>query len=112
MSKAPFRECFIGQNGNVLIVADYSQVELRILTELSQDLAFMEGFNSGQDFHAATAAMMFDVPIESIIYHDNDGHKVKGPNHWMRSASKSINFGDGKKIKMQKRLIHVILCTS
>lgn len=92
LSKAPFRKCFIGQNGNKIIVADFSQIELRILAEYSQDKAFIDGFNSGNDFHVATAAMMFNVPANTIMYKEN-GKKIQGPNYNLRNASKCINFG-------------------
>jgi DNA polymerase I-like protein with 3'-5' exonuclease and polymerase domains/intein/homing endonuclease len=59
---------------------DYSQAELRILAELSQDVAFVEAFKSGQDLHTLTASQMFGVPVD----------QVQKPQ---RSAAKAINFG-------------------
>lgn len=98
LDKASFRHAFCGQifDGvkNDIIVADYSQIEMRILAELSNDPALMKAFKMGGDLHTATAALMFDVAPETIQYKDpQTGKKIKGPNYWMRSASKSINFG-------------------
>lgn len=75
-----YRSCFVAETGNKLVIADYSQVELRILAELSQDTQFIKAFESGEDLHKATASSMFGVPI-------NDVSKE------MRTQAKSINFG-------------------
>lgn len=97
MDKGKFRSACTGQtfNGvkNEYIVADWSQFEMRILAWFSRDSNLVKAFSIGDDIHTATAALMFDVPIESITYRDENGHKVEGPNYWMRGASKSINFG-------------------
>jgi DNA polymerase-1 len=66
--------------GRVLLVADYSQIELRVMAHLSGDEAMAEAFAAGKDFHAATAAKVFDVPLEQV-----DGA--------MRSRVKQINYG-------------------
>lgn len=75
-----YRSCFVAENGNKLVIADYSQVELRILAELSQDSHFIKAFESGEDLHKATASNMFGVPIEQVTKE-------------MRTQAKSINFG-------------------
>ncbi|MFL5309201.1 MAG: DNA polymerase [Myxococcales bacterium] len=75
-----FRSCFVAAEGYKLVTCDYSQAELRILAELSQDEAFVNAFTSGGDLHAITASQMFGVPLE----------QVTKPQ---RSAAKSINFG-------------------
>jgi DNA polymerase-1 len=75
-----YRSCFIAAPGNKLITADYSQIELRILAELSQDSEFIKAFESGEDLHKATASNMFGVPIDQITKE-------------MRTQAKSINFG-------------------
>jgi DNA polymerase I-like protein with 3'-5' exonuclease and polymerase domains len=75
-----FRKCFIAAEGYKLVTCDYSQAELRILAELSQDVAFVEAFRSGQDLHTLTASQMFGVPVD----------QVQKPQ---RSAAKAINFG-------------------
>ena len=63
-----------------LLSADYSQIELRIIAELSQDPAMVEAFTKGEDIHAATAANVFGVPIEEV-------------DREMRSKAKAVNFG-------------------
>ncbi len=95
--KGKFRFACTGQTvdgvKNQYIVADWSQFEMRILAWFSRDANLLKAFSFGDDIHTATASIMFDVPIESITYRDENGHKVEGPNYWMRSAAKSINFG-------------------
>ena len=58
------REAFVAKPGHLLVSADYSQIELRILAHFSQDPAFLEAFRSGQDIHQRTAAEVFGVPLE------------------------------------------------
>lgn len=77
---AEYRSCFTAEPGNKLVTADYSQVELRILAELSQDFEFIKAFESGEDLHKATASNMFGVTIEEVTKE-------------MRTQAKSINFG-------------------
>jgi len=74
------REAFVAKPGHLLVSADYSQIELRILAHFSQDPAFLEAFRSGQDIHLRTAAEVFGVPPESVT-----------PEH--RRIAKAINFG-------------------
>ncbi|NIT03333.1 DNA polymerase I, partial [Candidatus Saccharibacteria bacterium] len=75
-----FRRCFIASEGYKLVVADYSQIELRIMAELSRDPAFLKAFKEGEDLHSLTASQMFGVPLERVT-------KEK------RFQAKSINFG-------------------
>ena len=75
-----FRSCFVAEQNNVLVIADYSQIELRILAEVSEDPAFVRAFREGDDLHRMTAATMFGV----------DGGEV---TREQRSAAKRINFG-------------------
>jgi DNA polymerase I-like protein with 3'-5' exonuclease and polymerase domains len=77
-----FRACFVASEGNVLIVADYSQMELRIMAQLSHDPAMMKAFNSGIDLHSYTAHLMFNIPLDTV---DKDGKE--------RKIAKVINFG-------------------
>lgn len=79
-AESGFRSCFIASSGYKLITADYSQIELRIMAEVSQDPAFLEAFNKDIDLHTLTASQMFRIPIESV-----DKEK--------RFQAKSINFG-------------------
>ena len=74
------REAFVASDGCVLLSADYSQVELRILAHLCGDEALLEAFRQGEDVHARTAALIFSVPIERV---DSD----------MRRKAKAVNFG-------------------
>lgn len=61
-----FRNCFKAMPGNTLISADYSQIELRILADLSKDKGAIQAFESGADFHTAMAGLIFKIPIESV----------------------------------------------
>ena len=74
------RRAFIAVPGNVLLTADYSQIELRLLAHLSGDPAFVEAFERGGDIHRQTAAVIFGVP---------DGQVTSE----MRARAKTINFG-------------------
>ena len=74
------RRAFIAKPGCVLVDADYSQIELRLLAHLSGDEAMCDAFSRGQDIHARTAAEVYGVPIEEVT-----------PQ--MRSSAKAVNFG-------------------
>ena len=74
------RKLFIAREGNLLIDADYSQIELRLLAHFSQCRALTEAYRKGQDIHAATAAKLFHVPLEEVT-----------PE--LRRRAKTINFG-------------------
>ncbi|CAN5504566.1 bifunctional 3'-5' exonuclease/DNA polymerase [soil metagenome] len=75
-----YRRCFIAPEGRKLVIADYSQIELRILAEFSDDENFIKAFVSGQDFHASAASQMFNVKPEDV-----------SPEQ--RSFAKRLNFG-------------------
>ncbi|QIN77631.1 bifunctional 3'-5' exonuclease/DNA polymerase [Rubrobacter marinus] len=75
-----FRRCFVAEEGYTLVIADYSQVELRILAEVSGDPAFVEAFRNGDDLHRVTAATMYGVTMDEV-------------SKDQRSAAKRINFG-------------------
>ncbi|NCX10175.1 MAG: DNA polymerase I [Proteobacteria bacterium] len=74
------REAFVPEKGNVLISADYSQIELRIMAHLSKDKNLTNAFNAGLDVHSATAAEVFGVSLESVTEDQ-------------RRSAKAINFG-------------------
>ena len=75
------RRMFVARDDDhVLIDADYSQIELRVLAHISQDEHMIEAFRSGKDIHAATAAKVYHVPLEEVT-----------PQ--MRSSCKAVNFG-------------------
>ena len=75
-----YRRCFRAPDGKKLVIADYSQIELRILADFSDDQRFIEAFVSGQDFHTATAAQVFGVKPGEITADQ-------------RSFAKRLNFG-------------------
>ncbi len=74
------RQAFIAPEGCKLVAADYSQIELRIMAHLSGDLRLLEAFALGEDIHRATAAEVFNHPLNEVT---ND----------QRRAAKAINFG-------------------
>ena len=61
-----FRRCFVAERGHTLVIADYSQIELRILAEVSGDPAFVDAFRKGEDLHSLTAATMYGVAMEEV----------------------------------------------
>ena len=74
------RGAFIAKPGCVLVDADYSQIELRVLAHIAGDETMIAAFNAGQDIHARTAAEVYGVPIGEVTSQ-------------MRSACKAVNFG-------------------
>ena len=74
------RKMFIPGEGCVLVDADYSQIELRLLAHIADDKAMQEAFRTGVDIHTVTASQAFGVPIEQVT-------------HQMRSSAKAVNFG-------------------
>ena len=74
------RRCFVPQKGWVLIDADYSQIELRILAHIADDPIMKQAFATGEDIHTVTASQVFGVPVEFVT-------------HEMRSHAKAVNFG-------------------
>jgi DNA polymerase-1 len=75
------RAAFVpAEHGDVIVSADYSQIELRILAHLSGDRGLIEAFTSGADFHAATASRVYGVPVEELT-----------PQ--LRARAKAVNFG-------------------
>lgn len=74
------RKFFIAPEGRVLVDADYSQIELRVMAHLCGDENMSEAFRSGEDIHTSTAAQVFDMPPFMVT-----------PE--MRSAAKAVNFG-------------------
>ena len=74
------REAFVPEKGNVLISADYSQIELRIMAHLSKDKNLTHAFNNNLDIHSATAAEVFNADLEAVTSEQ-------------RRSAKAINFG-------------------
>jgi DNA polymerase-1 len=75
-----YRRCFRAPEGRKLVIADYSQIELRILADFTGDDGFITAFNSGADLHRVTAAQVFSVPLEEVTADQ-------------RSFAKRLNFG-------------------
>ena len=76
-----YRRCFSGHpEGRKLVIADYSQIELRILAEFSGDRGFINAFNSGADLHRVTAAEVFNVTLDQVTREQRD-------------FAKRLNFG-------------------
>ncbi len=74
------REAFVSEKGNVLIAADYSQIELRVVASLAEDETMIDIFKQGEDIHKATAAVINNVARGDVTKD-------------MRSAAKAVNFG-------------------
>jgi DNA polymerase-1 len=75
-----FRQAFIPSEGRVFLVADYNQIELRVIAHLAQDPGLVEAFRSGIDIHRATAARIFGVDPSEVTLH-------------MRSKAKMVSYG-------------------
>ena len=74
------RKAFIAPSGSVIVSADYSQIELRIMAHISQDASLLDAFAKGLDIHKATAADIFSIPISEITSEQ-------------RRYTKAVNFG-------------------
>ncbi|HET6267765.1 MAG TPA: DNA polymerase, partial [Acidobacteriota bacterium] len=74
------RDAFVAEEGNWLISADYSQIELRVMAHLSQDPTLIDSFLRQEDIHARTASEVFDVPLEKMTKE-------------IRNQAKAINYG-------------------
>lgn len=74
------RKAFVATPGNVLVGADYSQIELRILAHISQDENMIAAFHSDADFHSIAASEVFGIPLDAV-------------NTELRGAAKAVNFG-------------------
>ena len=77
---AQIRKMFIARPGWVLVDADYSQIELRLLAHMAGDEKMIESFRAGEDIHAHTAAQVFDVSVGEV-------------SHEQRRRAKAVNFG-------------------
>ncbi len=74
------RGAFVAEEGSLLVAADYSQIELRIMAHLSQDPVLLEAYQEGRDIHSLTASQIFDVDIDDVTADQ-------------RRAGKTVNFG-------------------
>jgi len=77
---AEIRKMFVPREGCVLVDADYSQIELRVLAHIADDKTMQEAFRSGMDIHTATASQVFSVPVEAVT-------------PLQRRHAKAVNFG-------------------
>ncbi|NLA86629.1 MAG: DNA polymerase I, partial [Clostridiales bacterium] len=77
---AALRQMFVAGEGNVLVDADYSQIELRLLAHIADDKAMRDAFLNGTDIHAVTASQVFGIPLEDVTPLE-------------RSRAKAVNFG-------------------
>src|SRR5882724_1613826 len=92
-----YRRCFSGHpEGRKLVIADYSQIELRILAEFSGDRGFINAFNSGADLHRVTAAEVFNVAVDQVTREQRD-------------FAKRLNFGVVYGIGAQRFSIMTVL---
>ncbi|MBE6720037.1 MAG: DNA polymerase I [Ruminococcaceae bacterium] len=74
------RKFFVAGDGKMLVDADYSQIELRVLSDLANDENMINAFNNGDDIHTITASQVFGLPVEMITKE-------------LRSRAKAVNFG-------------------
>ncbi len=77
---AQIRKMFVASPGKVLVDADYSQIELRLLAHIANDETMIAAFRSGEDIHAVTASQVFGVPLDEVT-------------PLQRSHAKAVNFG-------------------
>jgi DNA polymerase-1 len=75
-----FRRCFIAPPRSRLVIADYSQIELRVMAELSGDPRMLAAYQAGEDLHRLTAALLLDKPMDQVTRSE-------------RQAAKAVNFG-------------------
>lgn len=75
-----FRACFSASEGNKLVIADYSQIELRVVAELSRDERMINAYRNGEDLHRLTASLISGKPIEEVTKEE-------------RQSAKAMNFG-------------------
>jgi DNA polymerase I-like protein with 3'-5' exonuclease and polymerase domains len=78
--KGSFRACFIAPPDHKLVIADYSQIELRDLAEITQDERMLAAFRKGEDLHKLTASVITGIPLEQVTAKE-------------RQAAKAVNFG-------------------
>ena len=75
-----FRECFSAPAGRKLVIADYSQIELRVIAQISGDARMVEAYNNGEDLHRLTASLVLNKRIDLVTSQE-------------RQAAKAVNFG-------------------
>lgn len=75
-----FRSCFVAKAGHKLVVADYSQIELRVVAEISRDETMIDAYRTGQDLHRLTASLIASKALDDVTKDE-------------RQAAKAVNFG-------------------
>lgn len=87
-SDIDYRSCFLARDGYKFFTADYSQIELRILAEISREPLMIEAFQNGEDLHRLTASIIFDKPMNKVTRKERDRAKnvnfavVYGTTEW------------------------------
>lgn len=98
------RSAFVPSEGNVFLSADYSQIELRLMAELSGDPDLMDAFLNDQDIHNATAAKLYNVPVEFVTPEQRRNAKtanfgiIYGISTFGLTGRLGISFGEAKKL--------------
>ncbi|MEO3748922.1 DNA polymerase I [Plantactinospora sp. B5E13] len=85
------RAFVVGNDYDCLLTADYSQIEMRIMAHLSGDTALIDAFNSGADFHAATASSVFAVPVAEVT--GDQRRKIKAMNYGLAYGLSAFGLG-------------------
>jgi len=80
IGRGKLRHCFVPDEGNLLVVADYSQVELRVAAVVANEERMIEAYKNGVDLHRQTASLVLDKPIKDVTKED-------------RQLAKAVNFG-------------------
>lgn len=97
------RKMFTAKDGCVLIDADYSQIELRVLAHLAKDPVMIDAFVNGEDIHAVTASKILDIPIDKLTKDERNSAKainfgiVYGMSEYTLSQDLGISFAEAKK---------------
>ena len=100
------REGFIvGDGYESLMTADYSQIEMRIMADLSEDAVLIEAFHSGRDFHSITAARVFDVPADEVT--PGQRAKIKAMNYGLAYGLSA--FGLGAQLRIHPSEAQVLM---
>ena len=100
------REAFVvGPAGECLLTADYSQIEMRIMADVSEDAGLIEAFNSGADFHSVTASRVFDVPASEVTLAQRS--KIKAMNYGLAYGLSA--FGLSQQLKIEPSEARVLM---
>ncbi len=97
------RKMFTAKDGYILIDADYSQIELRVLAHLAQDMTMIEAFKNGEDIHAVTASKILNVPVNKLTKDQRNSAKainfgiVYGMGEYTLSQDLNISFQEARK---------------